>query len=46
MATALHRIGHRAFRRRLTVLLLWVAVPAAVFLGAAGAAEDRASVSV
>ncbi|MFZ4150390.1 MMPL family transporter [Streptomyces pseudogriseolus] len=39
MATFLHRIGHWAFRRRLTVLLLWVAVLAAVFLGAAGAAE-------
>ncbi|MEU8289873.1 MMPL family transporter [Streptomyces pseudogriseolus] len=39
MATFLHRIGHWAFRRRLTVLLTWVAVLAAVFLGAAGAAE-------
>ncbi|MGA5516082.1 MMPL family transporter [Streptomyces pseudogriseolus] len=39
MATFLHRIGHWAFRRRLTVLLIWVAVLAAVFLGASAAAE-------
>ncbi|MFF3484409.1 MMPL family transporter [Streptomyces sp. NPDC002701] len=39
MATFLHRVGQWAFRRRRTVLLLWVAVLAAVFLGATSASE-------
>ncbi|MFB9504749.1 MMPL family transporter [Streptomyces aurantiacus] len=39
MATFLHRVGRWAFRRRRTVLLIWVAVLAAVFLGATSASE-------
>ncbi|MGW4028640.1 MMPL family transporter [Streptomyces sp. NPDC004838] len=39
MATFLHRVGRWAFRRRRTVLLVWVAVLAAVFLAAANAPE-------
>ncbi|MFK4540542.1 putative membrane protein YdfJ with MMPL/SSD domain [Streptomyces tendae] len=46
MATFLHRVAHWAFRRRRTVVLAWVAVLAAVFLGAVNsseAPEDSAS---
>ncbi|MFH8442266.1 MMPL family transporter [Streptomyces sp. NPDC018026] len=46
MATFLHRVAHWAFRRRRTVVLVWVAVLAAVFLGAVNsseAPEDSAS---
>ncbi|MDA5146302.1 MMPL family transporter [Streptomyces sp. AD681] len=46
MSTFLHRVAHWAFRRRRTVVLVWVAVLAAVFLGAANsseAPEDSAS---
>ncbi|MGW6459973.1 MMPL family transporter, partial [Streptomyces sp. NPDC055078] len=39
MATFLHRVGRWAFRRRRTVLLVWVAVLAAVFLAATSAPE-------
>ncbi len=39
MATFLHRLGRWAFRRRRTVVLAWVAVLAAVFLGASSASE-------
>ncbi|MFJ2241076.1 MMPL family transporter [Streptomyces sp. NPDC087859] len=39
MATFLHRVGRWAFRRRRTVVLVWVAVLAAVFLGASSASE-------
>jgi len=39
MATFLHRVGRWAFRRRRTVVLIWVAVLAAVFLGATSASE-------
>ncbi|MCW8102844.1 MMPL family transporter [Streptomyces tauricus] len=39
MATFLHRVGRWAFRRRRTVVLAWVAVLAAVFLGASSASE-------
>ncbi|MFI1412606.1 MMPL family transporter [Streptomyces sp. NPDC020707] len=39
MATFLHRVGRWAFRRRGTVVLAWVAVLAAVFLGASSASE-------
>ncbi|MGV9910531.1 MMPL family transporter [Streptomyces tendae] len=46
MSTFLHRVAHWAFRRRRTVVLVWVAVLAAVFLGAVNsseAPEDSAS---
>ncbi|MFF0670571.1 MMPL family transporter [Streptomyces tendae] len=46
MSTFLHRVAHWAFRRRRTVVLVWVAALAAVFLGAANsseAPEDSAS---
>jgi RND superfamily putative drug exporter len=45
MATFLYRLGRLAFRRRRRVALLWVAVLAAVFLGAlnAGEAPDDSS---
>jgi uncharacterized membrane protein YdfJ with MMPL/SSD domain len=45
MATFLYRLGRLAFRRRRQVALLWVAVLAAVFLGAlnAGEAPDDSS---
>ncbi|MFF4276990.1 MMPL family transporter [Streptomyces sp. NPDC001536] len=39
MATFLHRVGRWAFRRRRIVVLAWVAVLAAVFLGASSASE-------
>ncbi|EPD63689.1 MMPL family transporter [Streptomyces sp. HGB0020] len=39
MATFLHRVGRWAFRRRRVVVLAWVVVLAAVFLGASGASE-------
>ncbi|MEE1831084.1 MMPL family transporter [Streptomyces sp. SP17KL33] len=39
MATFLHRVGRWAFRRRRTVVLAWVAVLAASFLGASSASE-------
>ncbi|WP_189111308.1 MMPL family transporter [Streptomyces camponoticapitis] len=39
MATFLHRVGRWSFRRRRTVVLAWVAVLAAVFLGASSASE-------
>ncbi|MFF1324707.1 MULTISPECIES: MMPL family transporter [Streptomyces] len=39
MATFLHRVGRWAFRRRRTVVLVWVAVLAAVFIGASSASE-------
>lgn len=39
MATFLHRVGRWAFRRRRIVALAWVAVLAAVFLGASSASE-------
>ena len=39
MATFLHRVGRWAFRRRRLVVLAWVAVLAAVFLGASSASE-------
>ncbi|MFJ4626884.1 MMPL family transporter [Streptomyces sp. NPDC088847] len=39
MATFLYRLGQWAFRRRRTVVLAWLAVLAAVFLGASSAAE-------
>ncbi|MET9914096.1 MMPL family transporter [Streptomyces sp. NPDC006476] len=39
MATFLHRVGRWAFRRRRIVVLAWVAVVAAVFLGASSASE-------
>lgn len=39
MATFLHRVGRWAFRRRRTVVLAWVAVLAAAFLGASSASE-------
>ncbi|MFJ8142863.1 MMPL family transporter [Streptomyces sp. NPDC096013] len=39
MATFLHRVGQWAFRRRRTVVLAWVVVLAALFLGASSASE-------
>ncbi|MFJ4333913.1 MULTISPECIES: MMPL family transporter [unclassified Streptomyces] len=39
MATFLHRVALWAFRRRHTVVLVWVAALAAVFLGAVNASE-------
>ncbi|MFC8086229.1 MMPL family transporter [Streptomyces sp. NPDC057340] len=39
MATFLHRVALWAFRRRRTVVLVWVAALAAVFLGAVNASE-------
>ncbi|MGW3313173.1 MMPL family transporter [Streptomyces sp. NPDC001073] len=39
MATFLHRLGQWAFRRRRIVVLAWVAVLAALFLGASSASE-------
>ncbi|MFE9643325.1 MMPL family transporter [Streptomyces sp. NPDC006365] len=39
MATFLHRVGRWAFRRRRTVVLAWVAVLAALFIGASSASE-------
>ncbi|MFG3214669.1 MMPL family transporter [Streptomyces tendae] len=46
MSTFLYRVAHWAFRRRRTVVLVWAAVLATVFLGAANspeAPEDSAS---